>query len=637
MKREFDSLYEDFDQRVRRSALNELIPWIGGLPDARLIAFCRFLKDYNNVIVRAALVKIIMDTSQAVWGEIEPVIRSLPDSTRDEVIEGFYKSEDEGRHKLALKFTVEFSSEKHLSYIFGLWESASASLRVEVIKALRVFTGRKIEEFFLSELKKENDAEVLQEILRSFSVEEVKRYFRTLIKFIKHDSARVRYTVTRILGQELPWWYKKKYMDLLDEERDPFVLNAILTNLLPRSNDYFANKLLGFVLDEAIDAVAKEKFVHYFRLLPEDILFKLCKKTLSYKRSEESLQFIITEMTYIDDEEVANILIKLIKDTETSELIRSICIEGLGLHASQEVKDFLALYCRTNPDEFFMTNMAVVSLTKIWQNSDIKQIVSLIDLEDERYMMETQAILTFIDKKLRSKKLEKSEELMTMLLKCALHENINCSYLAMNSLLHCQNVPIVKLIELFKEDLDPENLKTLIQLVVINIEGELQYVFDWLNNYHDNKLVCDRAIELFECLADHKEYAVEFFIDVIEWNDLDKGKHLAGVVEVINKCLKRIETRKKIKKRLNEMPLLDMEKLLYLSSVIYQQYREDVLHDVLLNAIDLDNDEYTLRRVILLIRDFESTESVRKLVELYLAKPILREMVATSFQKVESA
>ena len=585
------------------------------------IQLCRLIADAKALVCKPEMLEIMLalQDPEMVF-ELRNIVDKMPVAERDRMIFRLVHSPEPYLRRFGIEVATAHGVNFLAPHFRGLWDQADASAKEALVTALATSGQAEGEERLLELLEVETEPLVIALILRRVANFRVGRKHRILGNFISHPDTAVRAAAYAGLTVHAVRRQTPVLLARLEAETEPRVVEMVLYTLLRFPNLDVARRLLTLATTEETSA-RRNLGALFFRQLPDPLLHSVCVELLSHADEKQRL-FAIHELSFLDLPDVAGRLMALAGDRHQTEGLRGAAIEGLANQARPEVKQFLAELFHREQDEFYLTYLIAVSLTKLWNKDDLATIASFLRLDAGRYVVEMQTVLAFLAKKLKARKLTLDNPLEEAVYRFVEMDNINLNLLALRVLAESgRPVHINRIISMVERDLYEEVLRMLQRVMAENLAALPHGLFGWLDAPERQEEETRRALRLCEHLEGDVEHLGHFLLHLLGWATAARcaryGRELGAVAGGL---LERPGVCEMVRRKLPDEVQDHTAALIHLAEQVDRRLWRDLTEDFLLARLGQLPAELVPGAVQALCR-FRSRQAFAGLMQLYAGLP----------------
>ncbi|OVE81945.1 hypothetical protein BVY04_02015 [bacterium M21] len=562
---------------------------------------------------------------------VEQVTRSFSHHYREVFIRRALESGNLHSWTAALGLAVRDKAKHLIPDIIPLWEPADNDHRIAISDALFALGGHRTNRFLQRQLLRETDSEVILPMLTSsLKLKRYRAFRRSYQKFSNYSDPAIRFCGLQGLAERASWWTFKRFLHELPKETDLRNFNLIGRVLVTKPNIKLAQLLFGLATvpqaSEFRDAAAR-----LFRSLPISILQPFCL-TKALNKDPFIAAYALREAALSNDLVVQETLIEVATDGTQPLIVRNAAIEGLTYHKADNVIDLLfsLQYEKEVPE--LLRYSALTALTKLCDETHVDRILPMLMLDETIHAYAIQAMLTFIRRKVRAKKIVLNAKALDHLCKIVFESrNNNCRYLALNTLLICRpNVSLQPFLKLATDRLGQHLTELLSAFLATRIQAEVDMFLYWLVD--DERTTADilTGLAAIQKTQGNPESDPMLFVNLLSWqkghNDPDLRPE---IVRCLHHLLRSPETSQCIAEQLPQSDDVFYGLLDYMNDLPLKDLQA-FAHDRLINWLSANSTAAAAADLIPLVAQFKTEAARACLIKLFRWSDTMREHICES-------
>lgn len=668
LRRRLDSLEQE------RFAPDEFRRLLKSCSEGQLVYVCRQIADDPDFSLetRIGMVKILLDEhGDSLQYEVGQIAEKMTDVGFGLLGAQLLEGDNLCGWKIAIAQIIQREHTTFVPLLIHLWDVREAFVYQEVIMdALSALHTPSCENFLTDVLRESDDSRVISRVLNEYMKFRHGGKHKIFGAFLDHADPKVRFAAVQGLNRFGRRRQRRKLFQALTVETDYFVLEILMKTFMARPDVHFAHFLLRTAISHENSKVRELANLHY-RQLRDELIFNTCTELMEAEDEADKL-FAITELSFLELPPVPALLQAIVSDVEAGEALRGAAIEGLSNHRSAEVEEFLWQTFQDSPDDPYLTYLVIMTMTKLWGEEDRHRVAAVLRLEEDRYAGEIQAVLAFLEKKLRAKKMSLDEDLVAALEGLLQTESTNILLLTLRIFRQAgQGVDLDTLLALLAKELPQEGLAVLQALLARQIGRDPAPFFAWLDDPRRTDTVILHALGVLTCVDDDPETAARLCLALIAWpggrTSRDRRAAEGALMHLTRTSATRVEIQTVLgqaKRGQRGQPLLIKAALLHLTreaevraevsrqlaeseddltlgllfhaDAFTPAHFEEITGDYLFQRVlALPEESASLRRLaIRTVSRFDTRVARERLMDIFLSRPELKPQIAESLNVV---
>ncbi len=491
------------------SLLNRIVKGDNEIAKLYLI---KYISEYYADRKGLKILKLLMENkNEHIRTEAADLFSGINCSGKKDIILEMFKSKSD----FVVGYAIKEAGDKHMiaaiDYLFLIYDKSDAPRKIEILSVLRKIRGTASIKGLIKALD-ETDLAVLYEVIQTLGLFHNYVSWHKIVKFLDHSSVNIRRVAVWFLSRYKSKHVRDRLLSLYFKENDPALRNQIVGEGLIRYKDFkvVARMLETLVCGEDYNTrLFAERALDQF---PEKIRYKVVKKYRNHK-NEKIRAVALGKAGELKSKKVKRWLSDALLNDE-SYCVRVAAAQALGVRGDRSVMPQLE-YVFLFDDVKAVCYVALISLTKIWDQSDWGKIYSILEFPEQTHCEAQIMVLRFIQKKILREKWDIPQNLYDRILFRLYSKDPNIRYVCMEILrLLKDKKAVLPIIDIYMDsETDFEN-KIALDVISDIVYDDPLFLFSFLVQARPKGKVFIQILQLIEKIDFDPQYDFEMILQM---------------------------------------------------------------------------------------------------------------------------